>query len=218
MRGCGFRVMVLLIIATGILIFRGSAGIYESSKFTKPVDITFEQLTQQKPGAGWFNVTDGIMGVLYGVYTKTGEHEPTRINELFVPLLSKSQLKSVAKTNQLGEVDVLVVTEDPKALNTFEILRGNPDDKTMDKMDPELLFTARAVEGMVATSIHSMSDEDAKAVRGAMPQLAPDCVILREGHKPDKGSSVGTLLGGIVLGVVTVGFCLYRFSKYRSLF
>ena len=218
MRGCGFRMMILLVMATCYLIYRGSAGIYESSKFTKPVDITFEQLTQQKPGAGWFNVNDGILAVLFGVYTKTGEPEPTNIHELFIPLISESQLKEVAKTNQVGKVDVLVVTEDPKALSTFEILRGHPDDKTMDKMNPGELFTARAVQGMVATSIHSMSDDEAKAVRGAMPQLAPDCVILREGHKPEKGSSVGALLGGLAVGAITVVFCLYRYSKYRSLF
>ncbi len=219
MRGCGFRVMILLIIATGILIYRGSAGLYESSKFTKPVDITIDQLTQQKPGAGWFNVTDGFMAVIYGVYTKVGEAEPTKIGELFVPLLSENQLKDAIKAKHLGSIDALVVTSDPKVLSTFEVLRSNPnDDKTVEKMNPEELFTARSVEGMVATSIHSLSDNDAKAVRGAMPQLAPDCIILREGHKPDKGSSVGTLLGGIFLGVVTVVFCLYRYSKYRSLF
>jgi len=217
MRGCTLRLLVALVIATGFLIFRGSAGIYESSKFTKPIDITVDQLTQRKPDAGWFNVSDGILAVVYGVYTKSSEAEPTTIHELFVPLLTEKQVKDIAKTKQLGNVDVLVATEDAAALKTFEFMRSHQDDdKALDKIDPEEMFASRNVQGMVATSLHSLDDNEAKAVRGAMPQLAADCVILREGHRPEKGSSVGTLIGGIALGVVTVLFFLYRYAKYRS--
>jgi len=192
-----FRLKLLLIVGSFLLVLAGISEIREASKFSHPKVVTYAQFAQLKPSEGWFTIKGGVLNLLKTVELKKTRHGSTT-STYYVAMMAPDDDPID------GPTSIVVVAHDANLTADIEGLRAKqdlPDEKLV------AYLAAHKKDLMVAGDVSGMVRPEtmAKAQLGTtMDGLTKDYVVLEQGQSPSMKTGVGMLIIGIVLGLIFV--------------
>lgn len=237
------RCGILLVVAAIALIVIGIQGVHEAHAFSKPVDITCEQFMKAAPPEGWYRIKGGELEVAESVYmvkthrsalsddksastesTSSRDSEPQSvggdsapIDKVYIPVHDPSTWNE--KTHAFPPTNLVIETRDTGILATANELKGldkqKPEDagKWIAKNMSRVIMT-RDIVGMVQAGISSDSDTRNELSK-LHETLAPGYLIVEENKKPSMSAGLGTVFGGILLGIVSLLYWARYLMKWQ---
>jgi hypothetical protein len=191
------------LIAGGALSWWGGQGLYESINAGKRVDITVAQLMSQKPGVGWYRITDARWFLIDGGVITSGEAGSAGA-DIYSPVRTA--------TPGPGKIQVLVHREDSaEAGLLMGLLQETDPAKAEATIKGNPAYTKeRQVEGLIEFGINSDSGDTDAVKKSFGSELADDYVVISDGAKP-----AGYLLplAGLLAGLAVLGYTLFGFIR-----
>lgn len=204
-----------LVLAAFFLVIAGGQGLRESFAFQKPVPIACQDFAKSPPQEGWFRVTGCAMSMEEAVYSawvsKSGEERKDEdgdpsISAVYLPVHCMPQPN--APPTKEAPIALVVTTKDESIIATLkqmqhlDIMKPEEAKKWINENEHRFVLQ-KDVVGMVQAGIN-LDESDRKKIAELHGTMAPNYVIMDENKKPSLGGSFGMLIGGIVLGIVSL--------------
>lgn len=187
-----------LIIAIG-LTWHGGQKTYEAWNSSELNSRTFDQLVIENPQVGWYELTDAkwILGDANLVVSEKGD---VPNGEMYIPINDPKQPEG-------GKVQIVLHRTNLEEANAVKgALDARAEGKDLDPAIEKNLMTARPVKGMIEFGIDSDDNIRDEMKRQMGDELAENYVVISDGAEPPGyGYSILFLIGGILLGLVSLG-------------
>ena len=209
--GCGFFMMLVLLVLGGGLVYSGIREFGEAREFPKPEPVPCAELVRRKPDHGWFRIPDGVLDVEDAVWEES--IGSGKLRRAFVPLF-------VAGSARTGKAAILVETKDEAILEQVQELID--EKKTglsrypMDTLQKRSQYwITRPVEGRIPgfnrPGVIARRMQDG----GISWRVAADYVYIAEGEAPSSGAAWGFTGFGALL-VALIGTAIVKMIQEQS--
>lgn len=200
------------LIIGAALTWGGGQQVYESWNAGKKVDMTLAQFLAEKPGVGWYRLTDAHWRLVdAGVITGAAG---AASGSIYAPVTGKVPDNKAPDSGGPGKAKIRVLlhrSNDAEAERLAALFKETDPTKydALLSADPTLA-KERPVEGMVEFGINS-DDKDNDAIKRSFAgELADDYIVITDGAEPAGYLwPLLTLLAGLAL----LGFTLRGLGK-----